>query len=165
MPERKLDVGSGDGHNEGWETIDKSDAFHPDHVHDLTDIPWPFEDATFDELKCSHILEHIDRSLLISVMNEMHRITKPGGRLQIESPVAPHWKAFADPTHVSFLVPQTFIYFSDESAEMYRTLYGMEKWDMVEEQIVDGVFQCRMDGDGGIMQIDLIKPGGTDGSD
>ena len=155
---RKLDVGSGGTHEDGWESIDRSDAYKPDYVHDLTDFPWPFEDEAFDELRCSHILEHIDRSLLVSVMNEMHRIMKPGGMLHIESPVAPHWKAFADPTHVSFLVPQTFIYFADESASMYQKLYGIKKWELVEEQIIDGVFQCRMDGDQGIMQIDLIRP-------
>jgi predicted SAM-dependent methyltransferase len=155
---RKLDVGSGATHEEGYASIDITDAFNPDYVHDITQIPWPFEDASFDVLRCSHILEHIDRSLLVAVMNEMHRILVPGGMLKIESPVAPHWKAFADPTHVSLLVPQTFLYFADNSS-IFHKLYGMEKWDLVQEQIdEEGVFHCRMDADGGIMQIDLLKP-------
>ena len=159
MPLRQLDIGSGGTHEEGWESIDISDAYSPDHVHDLTDLPWPFEDNTFDNLRCSHILEHIDRSWLVAVMNEMHRILKPGGMVNIQSPCAPHWKAYADPTHVSYLVPQTFLYFADDCMEMYRTLYGAKKWDLVQEQIDEhGVFHCRMSADGGVFDIDLYKP-------
>ena len=154
---RKLDVGSGAIHEDGWESIDKSDAYRPDHVHDLTTMPWPFACGTFDELRCSHVLEHIDRSLLIAVMNEMHRILKPGGTLMIEAPVAGHWKSFADPTHVSYIVPQTFLYFTINA---YQDLYGMEKWDLLPAQVDENgsVFQATLDDDGGVFRIELQKP-------
>jgi SAM-dependent methyltransferase len=155
---RKLDVGAGFAGPEGYERLDKTDVYGAEHVHDITDIPWPFADETFATLNCSHILEHIDRSRLVDVMNEMHRVLEPWGELRIEIPVAPHWKAFADPTHVSYLVPQTFIYFAGADMFGYRKLYGIRPWMFPPHVYVDGVMQFKADSDGGIMSIMLIKP-------
>jgi SAM-dependent methyltransferase len=158
MPERKLDVGAGFANMEGYERLDKTDVFGAEHIHDIEDIPWPFDDGTFDVLNCSHILEHIDRSKLVGVMNEMHRVLKEWGELRIEIPVAPHWKAFADPTHVSYLVPQTFIYFAGDVMKNYQKLYGIKPWDFAPGVFVDNVMMYKQDEDGGIMSILLIKP-------
>ena len=155
---RRLDVGAGAMREDGWETLDKSDAYEPDHNHDITQLPWPFEDGTFAEVKCVHVLEHIDRNLLVPVMNELHRIIEDGGKLFIEAPVAPHWKAFADPTHVSFLVPQTFLYFADASMEHWRKLYGIRKWGFRPEDRIGDDFRFGLDDDCGIMQVWLVKP-------
>lgn len=144
---RKLDIGAGAKSQEedGWETLDISPAYHPDFQHDITRFPWPFEDDTFEELACWHVLEHLppvtmaidwDRQTVdyintrIAVMNEMHRILKPGGMVNIEVPIFPYWQAMADPTHVAFFVPQTFWYFTKEEHDMHRRLYGIKRWRM-----------------------------------
>ena len=155
---RQLDVGAGGQREDGWETLDKTDLYHPDHVHDITVLPWPFENGAFDRVKCVHVLEHVDRALLVPVMNELHRILKPGGLLFVETPVAPHWKAFADPTHVSYFVPQTFLYFADDSMAYWRTLYGIEKWDFRPEDRIKDEYRFGLDDDCGIMQIWLVRP-------
>lgn len=163
---RKLDVGSGATREDGWESIDISDAYAPDHVHDITELPWPFEDNTFDELRCSHILEHIDRSLLVSVMNEMHRILKPHGLLEIVVPVVCNdqgvmqWQAFADPTHVSFFVPETFAYFLPGYYDDHQKLYGIHTWERLENDPHENVSAIKIykSADGAIMRIYLVKP-------
>ena len=142
---RKLDVGAGAMRDEGYETMDISPAFSPDFQHDLTQFPWPFEDRSFDEVRCFHVLEHIERKYTIAMMNEMHRILNPSGVLEIEIPLFPYWPAIADPTHVSFFVPQTFAYFCTgesyakgmkgsrayEGYENHRKLYGIKEWELV----------------------------------
>jgi SAM-dependent methyltransferase len=162
---RKLDVGAGFSGPEGYERLDKTGVYGAEHIHDITDIPWPFADNTFAALNCTHILEHIDRSRFIDVMNEMHRVLEPGGELDIEVPIAPHWKAFADPTHVSYFVPQTFVYFAGAATHKYRTLYGIRPWEFElgaysppNADGVDGELQFRIDEGGGIMALTLIKP-------
>jgi SAM-dependent methyltransferase len=132
---RRLDVGAGAKSEDGWETMDISPVFAPSFQHDIMQIPWPFEDGEFQELRCWHVLEHLERQHLIPVMNEMHRILSPGGSLDIEVPVFPFWPAIADPTHVSFFVPQTFWYFTHTehdgiSFADHRALYGINTWDL-----------------------------------
>lgn len=147
VPEgRRLDVGAGTIREDGWETMDLSPSYSPDFQHDITQLPWPFADETFAEIRCQHVLEHLERKHLIPVMNEMHRITMPGGSVEIEVPVFPYWTAIADPTHLQFFVPQTFAYFCTSDSyrkavngarNMYdyaeqRQLYGIREWEMVK---------------------------------
>ena len=141
---RKLDVGAGAYREEGYETMDISPAFSPDFQHDITQLPWPFEDEAFHEIKCFHVMEHLERRFMVPVMNEMHRILRPGGMAEVEVPIFPFWTAIADPTHVSFFVPQTFSYFCtadsyrqamrgstvDVDHTDHRTLYGIKTWTL-----------------------------------
>lgn len=161
-PLRKLDVGAGAKRDDDYETMDVSPAYSPNFQHDMLQMPWPFEDATFDALRCWHVLEHIERKHQIDVMNEMHRILKPGGVADIEVPVFPYWTAIADPTHLSFFVPQTFAYFCThdsytksirgaqvfEDLAEHRKLYGIKEWE------------CRKamrDEMGSILRVELVK--------
>lgn len=148
---RKLDVGAGAKSDDGWETMDLSPAYHPDFQHDITDFPWPFADGEFDELRCWHVLEHLPAGMTrVAVMNEMHRVLRPGGELSIEVPVFPFWTAIADPTHVSYFVPQSFDYFIVGGGhEEHMALYGVQPWHFVQRMKAD---------DGRIMRVLLRKP-------
>lgn len=148
-PKRRLDIGAGAKRDEGWETMDLSPVYSPDFQHDLTQLPWPLADESFDELRCWHVLEHIERRYQIPVMNEMHRVLKTGGVADIEVPVFPYWTAMADPTHVSFFVPQSFWYFTKSEYAEHRDLYGIKTWKMR-----DGW----RDGQGSIVRVELEKP-------
>jgi SAM-dependent methyltransferase len=67
-------------------------------VHDLNDLPWPWEDNAFDQVIACSVLEHLHISLLQSI-DETWRVLRPGGRLMIKPP---YWKAelsYDDPTH------------------------------------------------------------------
>ena len=52
---------------------------------DLTDIP--FEDASFDAILCSHVLEHVPDDA--RAMSELFRVLVPGGWAVIQSPMDP----------------------------------------------------------------------------
>jgi SAM-dependent methyltransferase len=51
---------------------------------DITDIP--FDEATFDVVICSHVLEHVpdDRA----AMRDLHRVLKPGGTAYMMQPIS-----------------------------------------------------------------------------
>ena len=52
-------------------------------VHDLT-RPLPFDDASFDFVWCSEVLEHLFAPL--AVLEEVRRVLRPGGRLHATVP-------------------------------------------------------------------------------
>jgi ubiquinone/menaquinone biosynthesis C-methylase UbiE len=53
------------------------------YVSDITSIPVP--DACFDVVLCTEVLEHVPRP--IEALQEMVRLTKPGGRLFLTAPL------------------------------------------------------------------------------
>lgn len=64
--------------------IDKnSDA---DVIYDLNKIPYPFSSNTFDIIYSSDVLEHLDPMKMKDIMKELHRITRPNGKIFIAVP-------------------------------------------------------------------------------
>lgn len=106
---RGLDIGAGMERSEGWVTLDI--AGDPDVVWDIRQMPWPFEDGEFDRINCHHVLEHLEPQFKVPVFNEMWRVLKTDGSVNIEVPVFPYVSAVADPTHLSYWHPETFDYF------------------------------------------------------
>ena len=55
--------------------------------HDLSSpLPLPIEDSSFDCIYTSHTLEHLTLSQVTHVLNQAHRVLKPGGVLRIIVP-------------------------------------------------------------------------------
>ena len=164
--ETKLDVGAGAKHDDGYLTLDVVPFFRPDVLGTL--VALPFGDDHFEEVRCHHVLEHMERRDLVPVMNEMWRVLRPGGVVDIEVPVYPHLEAVADPTHLSFYHSATFEYFvrcdrkhdhGSATAGCYehqRLLYSIKPWSIVSvvrhkygalvritmAKLVDGLFVC-----------------------
>jgi len=106
---KTLDVGCGNNKTPGAIGIDSNPGTQADIFHDLNVFPWPLEDNTFDRVICSHIVEHVQD--LVRFMEEVHRLGKPGARVEI---VTPHFSSrfsFTDPTHVRHLGLRSFDYF------------------------------------------------------
>lgn len=98
QPLRKvLDVGCGQNKLVGAVGIDANPRSHADVIHDLGTFPYPFSDSEFDEVLCRHVVEHVPD--VLRFVSELHRITKPNGRLKIVTPhySNPDWAT--DPTH------------------------------------------------------------------
>lgn len=81
---RKLNIGTGDVPLAGYENIDRKDGgeAYPLKTNDGKPIP----DASCDEVRASHILEHFANSEVPLVLAEWTRVLKPGGRLKVAVP-------------------------------------------------------------------------------
>jgi 2-polyprenyl-3-methyl-5-hydroxy-6-metoxy-1,4-benzoquinol methylase len=67
---------------------------HPDacryHVNTRGDLQL-FEDATFDLVHSSIVLQHVGRELAASYLTEFVRILRPGGVVHVQLPTTPRW--------------------------------------------------------------------------
>lgn len=91
----KLNLGCGEFKKEGYINVDISDWGEPDLVHDLNNIPYPFDDYMFDLIEADHILEHLEEPF--KVMAELNRILNQKGKLIIR---VPHFsRAMTHPQH------------------------------------------------------------------
>lgn len=118
----RLNLGCSDAHRKGWLNVDLCEP--ADVVADLS-LCWPWADSSVDEIAAWDILEHLADKLW--VMNEVHRVLKPGGRLDLFVPTTDGRGAFQDPTHRSFWTPNDLFYFCDTYAEWQRfhAAYGI----------------------------------------
>jgi SAM-dependent methyltransferase len=100
---------------------------------DLVVEPIPFPDASFEYVTAHDFLEHIPRLIyvpqrrnaFIEVINEVHRVLKPGGIFMSFTPAYPHAAVFRDPTHVNFITDETFpLYFDNQ--HRWATAYGFK---------------------------------------
>ena len=109
-PLKLLDIGCGKRKLPGSVGIDIMKDSQADIVWDLNSFPWPIEDNSFDKISCSHILEHLQD--VVKVMEEIHRVAKPGAKVDIEVPHFSDPGAFQDPTHRHYFTYFTFDYFT-----------------------------------------------------
>jgi predicted SAM-dependent methyltransferase len=109
-----LDLGCGVRKQSGMVGIDINPRSQADVIHDLNKFPYPFGDSTFDEILADNTLEHLDN--LPRVMEELHRIAKPGSVIKITVPYFRARWAFVDPTHRHFFTIDSFRYFDPDHA-------------------------------------------------
>lgn len=106
---KKLHIGAGYDIKKGWINHDIAPLPNIDIVHDLNSYPWPWEDGEFVEIHMKDVLEHLPNT--IKVMEELHRITKPGAKVYIAVPYWNSYEAITDPTHISQFNEFTFEFF------------------------------------------------------
>ena len=66
-----------------WIHIDGGEYDHLDY-NDITDLP--FADNAVELIYASHVLEYFDRTQVLKVLTEWHRVLKPGGVLRLGVP-------------------------------------------------------------------------------
>jgi ubiquinone/menaquinone biosynthesis C-methylase UbiE len=115
---RILEVGCGTHKTDGAVGLDLLDLPGVDIVHDMEQMPWPVEAASFDEVRCFHVLEHVVD--ICAVMDELHRVTKPDGRVHIVVPYFARYSSFKDPTHRRFCTFESFNYFVEGTGDRDR---------------------------------------------
>lgn len=98
---------------------------------DLSSAGIPEKAHSAGYVEAMHVLEHIQDP--VPLMAEVWRILVHGGLFLLEVPDARDWGAFADPSHRSFWVEQTFDYYTNRYMAHYlsgteegfaRTFYG-----------------------------------------
>jgi SAM-dependent methyltransferase len=92
-----LDVGCGSAKLPGAVGLDISADTAADIVHDLDEFPYPIESASFDQILLQDVLEHVAEP--IRLFEELHRIARPGARIQLRTPHFSSALAYGDPTH------------------------------------------------------------------
>lgn len=108
----RLDLGCGRRKKQGFKGVDKFSIVEPDILCDVETERLPFDDSEVSEIYSSHVFEHIRDTQ--SVMNECHRVLKPGGLLTIRVPYWTSEGAFRDPTHVRFFTEKSFDYWQPD---------------------------------------------------
>jgi SAM-dependent methyltransferase len=136
LPEIRIDLGGGKIPLEGSLNLDPCHGEGP-WRRLAQDVPWPVDDNTVDKIYSSHMMEHVPAGAeRIAVMNEAWRVLRIGGTFEVRVPMFPRWEAIADPTHVSFWVPQSFLYFTGDLAA--DADYGIKRWTMDSCTVNDG---------------------------
>lgn len=128
---KQLNVGCGRDYREGWMNVDISRDVKAEHHFDIRRGMWPFYDVYFDEIYISGVLEQVgDNDEFIHVMNECHRVLKPGGLMTVIVPNAKYAIAHRDPMDVRKFTPETFAYFGAGMREykLYGSVYGFKEW-------------------------------------
>jgi SAM-dependent methyltransferase len=148
----KIELGCGPQHDSAYFGIDCRPFPGVDLVWDLECCPLPLPDGCCEEIGSSHVLEHIQH--LIPLLNDCHRLLKPGGIFWACVPQAcdsrGQWyaSAFQDPTHVRFFVPATWLYFvGDHALYRFGRLYDISPWELI-----------RLQDDGPTITVILRKP-------
>lgn len=94
-----------------------------DIVADLN-FSMPFRDGVFGGVLADNVIEHV--SNIIPLMNEVFRVLKNGGRMEIWVPYFNSTWAIADPTHVRHFNEKSFIYFSKDFPDpKLKSSYGI----------------------------------------
>ncbi|MCD4499739.1 class I SAM-dependent methyltransferase [Chromobacterium vaccinii] len=98
----KLNLGCGHDKRPGFINVDSQAACQPDQVVDLERFPWPWADASVDEIVMSHVLEHLgaDTDTYLGIIKELYRVCAPDALVAITVPHPRSDNYLADPTHV-----------------------------------------------------------------
>ena len=110
--QKKLNLGCGPDIKRGYINLDFSKFSGVDVIHNLNKYPWPFKNNEFDEVYCSHLLEHLED--LVEVMKEIKRICKDNAKIVIRVPHFSCGVSYRDPTHKRLFSYFTFDYFTEE---------------------------------------------------
>lgn len=117
----RLNLGCGRDIREGWVNIDCAPGPGVDHVVDLDDEPLlPFPDDSVDESCASHLIEHLRCPL--PFMQELWRVSRPGGTVELLCPHGSSDDADEDPTHVRRMYEGSWRYYSQPF--YWRADYG-----------------------------------------
>lgn len=117
----RIDLGCGNAKREGFIGLDYVELPDVDHVLDLTEDRYPFDDDTVDEVFSAHFLEHIDAPN--HVFGEIGRICRDGARIEFWTPYGFTNEAFLY-GHVHFLTEEPWMHFCVSHRDAHAEMLG-----------------------------------------
>jgi glycosyltransferase involved in cell wall biosynthesis len=134
---KNLMLAAGHDRKEGYKHHDRLKfADDLDYAHDLEEFPWPWADDEWEVVEFSDCLEHL-RADIVRVMDELWRITAPGGYVYIHTAEAGTWQLQLDPTHVRGFMLNSLDYFDPDTQYGQTYTYSERKWKIVKKGIDD----------------------------
>lgn len=135
-----LNAGCGTHYAKGWVNTDvwESDTTTPD-VRVIPGKPYPFEDNTFDAVFMGHVIEHIPWPGVLTFLEDMSRVAKPGAPMLIVGPdvfkTIQRWRDGKEPWHMvcSVLEHQDMNYQPDRETEWWDGAH--HHWNCHEERV------------------------------
>lgn len=95
-------------------TLDINSDHDPDYVHDLTQLPLPFPDESFNEIHAYEVLEHTgaqgDYRFFFAQFSEFWRLLKPGGKIFATVPSIKSPWLWGDPSHTRALPKESLLF-------------------------------------------------------
>ena len=77
-----------------------------DVICDLNHYPYPFRSDSIDGVICQDVIEHVEN--IPRTLEEIHRICRPGARVEIRTPHFTSRDGYGDPTHRHHLAIGSF---------------------------------------------------------
>jgi SAM-dependent methyltransferase len=129
----------------------RSDLSRDIRQADLAIEAIPFGSDLFDFCTAFDVLEHIPRNswgngtcrlAFIELLNEIHRVLKPGGLFLHHTPAFPSKEAFKDPTHVNIITEDTMPnYFCEPFSSAKQLGYGFSgSFELVEQRWLKSIW-------------------------
>ena len=110
MKQVKLNLGCGKRQRKSYVNIDINPDCNPDLEWDLFQ-GIPYDDNEVDKVVAIDFLEHVPIGVTIFMIEEIHRVLKPGGIFEHFTPSTDGRGAFQDPTHQSFWNINSWYYY------------------------------------------------------
>ncbi len=131
---RILDIGCGRNKLSGSTGVDFLDLPGVDVVSDLN-RPLPFQNGEFDVVYSNQVLEHIPN--MLGLMEEIHRLLRPGGLMVAHVPYfRSSWSAI-DPTHIRQFCLQSLNYFAAGTYENENYRFSEKSFSSLEVYLDD----------------------------
>lgn len=115
---KAVSIGCGPIRDEDALCVDRDPGSAADVFHDLNQYPWPFPDNRFEEVRLSHVLEHLEDP--DRVVREAHRICRAGGSVLVITPHFSSYESYGDITHKFHFGLITFKPYYSEPRPLYR---------------------------------------------
>lgn len=151
-------------HNAGWEnltTLDNNSDHTPCVLHDLTHLPLPFADESFDEIHAYEVLEHTgqqgDFRFFFAQFADFYRLLKPDGHLFATVPSRHSQWAWGDPSHTRIIQPESLVFLQQP---IYTNAVGktpMSDFRYIYTSDFD-VVHCHDNGDMFSFVLKAVKP-------
>lgn len=118
-----------------WVNHDIVELFGIDVVHDLNDVPWPWEDDYFEFILAISVFEHL-KLTLIETLDECWRILIPGGKIHIKYPLLTSPFIHDDPQHRWFWSEKVTDFIDPDTIYGQKySFYTERHWKIIERKM------------------------------